>query len=55
MVVIDPLSPHAAAGRTPWPDNEMPDCFVAAAHEAFILIEAAEGDVDLEELLRSAH
>ena len=53
--MIDPLSPLSFTTRAPWPDNEMPDCFVAAAHEAFILIEAAEGDVDLEELLRSAH
>ena len=53
--MIDPLSPLSLTTRAPWPDNEMPDCFVAAAHEKFILIEDADGDHGLEELLRSAH
>jgi flagellar hook protein FlgE len=55
IAVIDPLSPLSLTTRAPWPDNEMPDCFVAAAHEKFILIEDADGDLDLAELLRSAH
>ena len=53
--MIDPLSPLSLTTRAPWPDNEMPDCFIAAPHEKFILIEDANGDLDMEELLRSAH
>ena len=52
--MIDPLSPISAAARFAPADPDMPDCFVAAALEEFILIDA-DDDMALEQMLRAAH